>query len=483
MSAFEPYEGNDPYIFISYGRKDKDRVFSLLDALHDKGYRIWRDEGGIPWGVRWMRTIEEHITRAEVCLVFWSEASAASQYCEAETAEMIAEQKTIVTVFLDDTPVTPGPRMYLRRFQSVKLSDFDSDAAFIERLAREQVFSPCKAAPAPPIPWNKDGLIQWYLDEQGVLTIAKNDNLSSGGPVSMPNYTWDERNDDLSLVPWMSVQEKICSIVIRDDIDIIGNRAFGNCTHLTSITIPNSVTSIGRGAFYNCKGLTNVTIPDGVTIIGDRAFWGCSLTNVTIPDSVTSIGDEAFLGCQGLTTIHVDGTNRAYSSRDGVLFDRKGTILVQYPISRVGETYVIPDSVTSIGDFAFVGCTVLTSVTIGNSVTTIGTGAFSQCVGLTSVTISDSVTKIGRQAFFSCASLTSVIIPDSVTTIGEIAFARCAALTSVSIPDSVTFIGTGAFADCKGLKSVTIPAGVELGYEAFPDDVQIIRRPPRGEGS
>ena len=198
--TFRPYEGTEPYIFVSYGRKDRDRVFPLLDALHEKGYRIWRDEGGIPWGVRWMETIEDHIERAEVCLVFWSEASAASEHCEAETAEMVAERKTIVTVFLDDTPVRKGLRMYLRRFQAVKLSDFDSDAAFVERLDRERVFAPCKAAPkteTPPalrIPanaWKKTGKIQWHLDEDGILIIEKNEDLSSARPVPMPDYKWD----------------------------------------------------------------------------------------------------------------------------------------------------------------------------------------------------------------------------------------------------------------------------------------------------
>ena len=181
-----------------------------------------------------------------------------------------------------------------------------------------------------------------------------------------------------------------------------------------------------------------MTIPNGVTTIGDGAFDGCaSLISVTIPGSVTTIGDFAFLGCKGLTEIHVDRANCAYSSRDGALFDREGTILVLYPEGRVGKTYAIPDSVTTIGDYAFSGC----------------------------------------------AGLTSVIIGDSVTSIGDWAFAGCAGLTSVTIGDSVTSIGDYAFYGCTGLTSVMISAGVRLGINAFPKHVQIIRRPPRGEGS
>ena len=233
----------------------------------------------------------------------------------------------------------------------------------------------------------------------------------------------------------------------------VGNKAFYECTSLTSITIPDGVTSIGNYAFYYCIGLTSITIPDSVTSIGDLAFYGCSgLTSITIPNSVTSIGVFAFLDCSGLTSV------------------------------------TIPNSVTSIGDSAFTGCSGLTSVTIGNSVTSIGDYAFSGCIGLTSIvvesgnTVYDSrnncnaiietstntlitgckntvipngVTSIGDLAFSGCIGLTSITIPSSVTSIGRYAFEGCSGLTSISIPSSVTSIGNYAFSDCSGLTSVT----------------------------
>ena len=271
------------------------------------------------------------------------------------------------------------------------------------------------------------------------------------------------------------------SIINGSEVKVIsqysGGGYSGNTKPTGILSIPTTVTngsntyqvtSIGNDAFDNCSGLTSVTIPNSVTSIGDYAFCGCSgLTSVTIPNSVTSIGNYAFYNCSGLTAIVVEAGNTHYDSRNNcnAIIQTDLNLLIQGCNSTV-----IPNSVTSIGDYAFYNCSGLSIVTIGNLVTSIGQCAFYGCSGLASVTIPNSVTSIGNSAFRNCSGLTSVTIPNMVTSIGNSTFEDCSGLTSVTIGNSVTSIGDYAFEKCSGLTSVTIPNSVtSIGNNAFKD--------------
>lgn len=257
----------------------------------------------------------------------------------------------------------------------------------------------------------------------------------------------------------------LTSIRIPNSVTSIRGRVFSHCTGLTSIEIPNSVTSIEIAAFSYCSGLTSIAIPNSVTSIGYHAFEYCSgLTSIEIPSSVTSIGNYAFSYCSGLTSLVVDAGNAYYDSRNNcnAIIETSSNVL-----STGCKNTVIPNSISSIGDYAFEGCTDLTSIEIPNSVTSIGDDAF-YCSGLTSIEIPNSVTSIGKSVFNGCSSLTSIKIPNSVTGIGESAFSYCSSLNSIEIPNSVTSIGDYAFSGCSGLNSIEIPNSVtSIGDYAF----------------
>ena len=312
-----------------------------------------------------------------------------------------------------------------------------------------------------------------------VAVTKKGDNVVYSGDIVIP--------EKISLIGMLfdvisidSQAFKDCngltSITIPNSVTSIGQYAFWNCSKLSSITLPGSISSIEMGMFENCFNLTSITIPNSVTSIGNEAFSGCSkLTSVTIPNSVMSIGKEAFEWCSNLTSMIVESNNVYYDSRNNcnAIIETSTNTL----IAGCNNT-IIPNSVKSIGDYAFSHCSGLTSISIPNSVTSIGSRAFSSCSGLTSIMVEESNSiydsRDNCNAIIETATNTLIagckntIIPNSVASIGNNAFFGCSGPTSISIPNSVTSIGDYAFYYCKGPTSVTIPNSViSIGERTF----------------
>ncbi len=280
----------------------------------------------------------------------------------------------------------------------------------------------------------------------------------------------------------------LTNITISNAATSIGIEAFAICTNLTDVSFLDRVTSIGEGAFYSCIGLTNVTIPDNVTNIGKGPFVYCEnlasifvdpenpsyssaggalfdksqttlvqfpigelALNYAIPDTVTTIEYESFMGCynqtnifipssitniedysfevdQSLTSLTVDPQSPAYSSIDGILFNKNRTALIQFPMGKPVTSYNLPPTVISLEDGAFQGCS-LTSLNITNSINSIGDYVFCGCASLTNLTLPDTVTNIGTETFLGCTDLGQIIIPESVVSIGFGAFDSCTNLT------------------------------------------------------
>lgn len=326
--------------------------------------------------------------------------------------------------------------------------------------------------------------------------------------VETENNIYDSRNNCNAIIE--SEANKLIkasnNTIIPNSVTYIGNNAFSYCS-LKSITIPNSVTRIGNGAFSNCTSLTSIIIPDSVTIIEENAFSSCSsLTSVEIPHC--NIGSEAFSYCEKLTNVSinanitvsdifyhsynisnvyigkdvteiypnkisikalksiiVDPENKTYDSRNNcnaIIHTASNTII------QGCNNSIIPNSVTSIGSYAFKECISLTSIEIPNSVTSIKRNAFDNCTSLVSITIPNSVTSIEYDCFWNCNALTSIKLPNSITSIRSGLFYNCSSLTSITIPNSVTNIESETFYGCSSLTSITIPDLVtDIGNTAF----------------
>ena len=276
--------------------------------------------------------------------------------------------------------------------------------------------------------------------------------------------------------------KNLANIALPDRLTSIGASAFYGCESLSSIAIPGSVTLIDSEAFRYCKKLQSITLKNGIKTINKNAFVGCkSLQTITIPESVETMGDYMFIDCDSLKSINVDGKNKNYSSRDGVLFNKDKTELITYPCSKNNTSYSIPGKVKTIKTMAFKNCCALRNVTIPTGVVKIGESVFYNNDSLRSVTIPYTVTSIGYYAFAACDNLKSITVDSKnknyVSAEGVLFNKDKTVLVqypggkeniSYIVPNSVVLINGEAFRDVGCLDRVVIPAGIKgIGSDAF----------------
>lgn len=209
---------------------------------------------------------------------------------------------------------------------------------------------------------------------------------------------------------WFRDISSIKEVTIGDNVSDIGENAFYCCTGISSISLPNNVTSIGKCSFYGCTSLLSISMSKSLTNIGELAFGSCyQLSSMTIPSSVTSIGNSAFSGCSSLASVNIQINDLASFCNNTIVYYLNKPVCLLNNEDKEIKNLNIPEGVTSIGNFAFSGCSGLSSISIPNSVTSIGQYAFHNCMGLTSLTIPNSVTTIGQYAFNGMALKTFIV--------------------------------------------------------------------------
>jgi hypothetical protein len=492
QTGFEAYTGHEPYLFVSYSHSDTHIVYPILDALHEKKYRIWYDES-CENGNDFREELRRRIENCEAVLLFVSASSMASKFCGMEIIVARENGKRLYPIFLDDAVVPPS-------FELLLANTHHSTADNMDKLIKSMV----RDLPATAMDrlTMQDGKLEKCEDNGESIEVDEGVTVICTGafkdrtqlkyiklPFSLEEIEHESfrgcSNLESMIIPENTVRigesafrdcVSMKELYVRNNCIKIGERAFENCANLSDVELPEGLTEIYGGVFNSCKSLRNIKLPESLTILGESAFSDCvGLESIAIPATVTKIDDLVFNGCISLTKIEL---------MEGVRKIGKGAFKNCKALTKI----TIPSTVTNLSAALFRGCESLKSIKVvaknkyyksepnkregsdhvlfnKNKSVLIAYPASSREV---QYDVPDSVTVISDWAFCECKKLNRITIPDSVNEIGEGAFCNCALLDEVEIPDSVVRIDDCAFRGCVNLERVIIPDSVkELGWGLF----------------
>lgn len=269
--------------------------------------------------------------------------------------------------------------------------------------------------------------------------VAACDDFSSSGEVSAaPCF---EINDDGVLLSYEGVAE---TVLIPENVKSISFGVFADHSEIKNVEFPVGLEEIGACAFYGCSGLKEVVLPESVVCVGQMAFGNCgSLEKMYVGKNVSGVLDQIVYGCENLVSIEVSEENEAYASVDGVLYTKNMDALVACPRGKCGRV-VIPDSVVTIKECAFLECADITEVILGSGVTYIDEAAFYGCKNLSKIELCGNVKKVRAYSFANCALLSELIIGENVNFVGSDAFFGCDSLSKITFFPSVVKFGENA---------------------------------------
>ncbi len=497
QTKFEAYTGNEPYLFVSYSHRDTAKVYPILDALHDRKFRIWYDES-CENGNDFRDELRRRIEDSSGIILFVSKHSMESPFCGMEIIVARENGKRLFPIYLDEEAVVPPA------FSILLSNTHHSTADNMDKLVKSMVRDlPAEAMDRLTL---DDDKLRKCEDNGSTIDVDEGVRVICAGafknrkalhnitlPVSLEEIEAEAfrgcNNLEEMHIPHKAIRVgesafrdcvSMKKLTVDNDCIKIGERAFENCASLSEVHLPDGLTELYGGVFNSCKSLKSIDLPSHLTIIGENAFSDCvGLNDVVIPETVTKIDDlvfngcvnlasidlpvglrkigkSAFKNCKSLTKVNIPATVisiseapfRGCENMKSIKVEPKNMHYKSEPNKRDGNDHVLFNKNKSIL-ITYPANSREVQYDIPDSVTVISDWAFCDSKKLNRITMPDSVQEIGEGAFCNCVLLDEIEIPDSVVKIDDCAFRGCTSLDTVIIPDSVKDMGWGVFDGCE----------------------------------